>query len=166
MTEFNYPPERTIELGSAVTTLADRLDDLEDQVEDLEEAVDVAEDDDPDPGAVQELREAHDELQKVRNQHDALQWAVQEWDEEATVRLRAIDTGTRARVEDTIQTAHVGQVGPSGLNNWMVAAGLVDAPFLDDDDELEDKVEVVAHLPPGVTDWLDDTLDDLQDLGN
>lgn len=163
-TDFDYPRASTVAFGTAVEDLADRVDDLEAKTGELADAVDVPDDEDPDPAAVKELQETRQDLSQARQQHDALQWAVDQWGEDAEVRLQALTAGSRARVEDTLREGRVGGAGVANQENWILAACLTDAPFLGDGDDLQDRVAVIAELPPALADWLRAELDALNDL--
>jgi len=143
MKEINYPPERTIVLGEA----ADHLEEAEDPA---------------DAGLPEDPRSDLDTLAS------GARWLVDEFGEEAEITIKGIDSGTRARIEDHITTGVVGDVGGGLLNNYVLAASIVGAPWLEDGDDLDDKVEAVGHLPNQVTDWLASELDDLTrlDAGN
>ncbi|AFH22018.1 hypothetical protein OSG_eHP14_00190 [environmental Halophage eHP-14] len=137
---FNYPPTRTQTLGSALDTAENRVSELET---------------DDDTGA--------QTLANARNQRDALHWAVNEFGEDAEIVLSAYTATTRARTLDTLRGDILGDPGPEEIGNWLVAAGVDDAPWIDDKDT-QSKAQRTGQLPPALVDWLDRQLDDLNDL--
>lgn len=159
MTDFDYPPSRTYEFGAALEDVEQRLADTEERVDELE--AQAADEEDPD---VQGLQEAYQELTTASNYRDALDWAVREWGEAAEITLQAFTAKTRADVLDTIQRTRVGHVGPEQRRNWLVAAGVQAAPFVDESDDVETKAGIVEQLPPALTDWIDEEIEDLNDL--
>lgn len=98
------------------------------------------------------------------NQRDALRWAVAQFGGDATVTLRAFTAGTRSRTLDTAGQTTMGELGHNQVQDWLTAAGVVDAPWLDGDEDLEARHELLAALPPALTDWLNAKLTDLNDL--
>lgn len=139
---MTYPPSRTVTLGNA-------LDSAEQRVEDLQAD---EEDGDADPDIV-----------PARNERDALQWAVNNYGEDAEITLEAYTARTRARVTDTLRQDMVGEPGPSEQDLWLIAAGLSDAPWIDGDD-LAAKAGSTGQLPPALVDWLNGQVDDINDL--
>ena len=134
-TSFDYPPTTTLTLGVALANVEQELATAE-------------EGDDAPP-------EAH---------RDALAWAVSEFGEDAEITLEAFTTTTRSQTIDTLQRTRVGGVGSNLINDWLVAAGVVDAPWLDGGEDLETRAEITGQLPPALTDWLDAQLDELNEL--
>lgn len=139
MTRFDYPPSRTLRLGDAL----DRMRDAQDTA---------------DAGLAEDARGSVQEFEA------GLEWAVEEFGTDAEIELHAIDTGTRARIQDHIQGNVVGDAGSGLVSNYVLAACIDDAPFVEDGDDLDDRAELVSHLPPQVTDWLGSELDDLSEL--
>jgi len=137
-TDFDYPPTSTLTLGVA-------LDDVERELDEAEEG------DDTDVG-------------QLTADRDALTWAVGEFGEAAEITLEAFTTTTRSRTIDTLQRTRVGDVGSNLINDWLVAAGVVDAPWLEGGEDLETRAEITGQLPPALTDWADAQLDDLNEL--
>lgn len=156
-TDFNYPPTTTIVLEAAVDTAQRRLEDCSDRVADLE-----ADDD----ATRQALQEARSDYQDADNQHDALQWAVTEFAAEAEITLRAHTSETRSEVLDTINRTTMGEVGSNQLQDWLVAAAIVNAPWLSGGEDIRTRADITGELPPALTDWLARELEDLNDLGN
>jgi hypothetical protein len=175
--DFDYPPERSIEFATAAEQQAKEADDVADDVADQEETVRELQqrvEEDGDGGAVAtELQQAREHLQTLRaqqetaaDQRDALRWAVSQWGDDASITLRGITTGTRARIQDTVNATQVGDIGEGVVGNYALAAGIVGAPFFEGDTpDLETRVEYVAALPPELADWIDDELNELMDLG-
>lgn len=138
----DYPPSRTVTLGSALSAAEQRVDELK------------PDDEDDEPDA---------EIVPARNERDALQWAVGRWGEGAEITLEAYTARTRARVTDTLRQEMVGEPGPSEQDIWLIAAGLSDAPWIDDHD-LASKAAATGQLPPALVDWLNGQVDDINDL--
>lgn len=146
------PREETIRLGDALDELDDRLDDLAASLQDAEDGTASA--------AV---------LQRSANEIDTqgadLAGLVEEYGEDAEVTVRGLDAGEYARVEDraAAMRAQADQPGgmPGSTRNVWAAAGLVDAPFLDEDADFDQKIQAVASLDPGVAKWLEARVNDL-----
>lgn len=109
------------------------------------------------------LAEGDDEA-PPESHRDALTWAVGEFGEDAEVTLEAFTTTTRSQTIDTLKRTRAGSIGSNLINDWLVAAGVVDAPWLEGGEDLETKAEITGQLPPALTDWLDAQLDDLNEL--
>lgn len=139
--DFDYPPTRTLTLGSALEEYAPADGEGED-ADDIEAA-------------------------RSASIRDGLQWAIAEWGEDAAFELQAYTAGTRAEVLDRLHQNRVGEVGQQLRRNWFIAAAITDAPWIDGDTPaLADRVEAVAALPPALVDWLNEELAGLNDLGN
>jgi hypothetical protein len=158
MTGFDYPPSRTWTLSDALEDVTERLSEAEAEVADLE----AEQDDDTQPPRA--LREARQQRQTLSNQQDALKWACREFGDDAEVTIEAFTTGTRDRVTDTLRRTAVGPIGNDKLQTWLVAGGVTEAPWLATDDDLAQQAAYVEALPPALTTWIDDQLDDLNDL--
>lgn len=155
MTDFDYPPAREVTLAQARDDVAESLTDAEGEVDRLED------DDDATESA---LAEARSEVEVTENRLDALGWAVDVFGDDATIALRAFTTTTRSRVLDTLQRKTVGPVGPNRTEDWLTAAGVTTAPWLDGDEDLQKQAAILGELPPALSDWLNDQLSDLNDL--
>lgn len=167
MTDFDYPPSQEYTLGAV-------LDKLEAQVADQQATVDDLEPDDEEDEVDDEqaLREARVELESLETHRDGVRWAVHGddrdggfdgWGEDATVVLQAYTGKTRADVVDTLRNEVLGTFGERMVTNWMIAAGIEDAPWIDDKDIMS-KAAPTEQLPPPLLDWLEAELDDLNDL--
>jgi len=152
-TDFDYPPTQTVALGVALDAVESDLDDAKADLADLDDdAVDRV------------IRETRAGVSQAQRHVKALQWAVDQFGEEATVTLQAYTATTRARVTDTINRTHIGTVGPDETEVWLIAAGVEAAPWLSGGEDLQTTVEITGQLPPALTDWLADELDELNDL--
>lgn len=94
----------------------------------------------------------------------ALGWAVREFGEESELTLEAFTAATRSQTVDTLRRKRAGDVGEGLLSNWLVAAAVTEAPWLDGDESLVERADIVGQLPPALVDYLQDQLDDLNDL--
>jgi len=135
MTDWDYPPSRTVTLGSALDDVTDELAGLDD--------------------------DAEERATLIRHQ-TGLEWAVSTFGEDATVTLQGYTTNTRSRTADAFNDATV-NAGQAEFDDWLAAAGVVEAPWYDDTDIT---ARAIAHgqLPPELADWLVDELADLNDL--
>lgn len=152
-----FAPE-TFVLGDERDRLDDRLDELADEFVEM--------------GENNPLRPRHAaEADEVENHLDALDWACEALGAEEEVVVRGLSAGEHARVVDWVDE-HMRGGGPGSRQNVLVAAGLVDAPFLDVESDgdaesddagpsIEDALPAVASLPPGFRDWLQSCVDDL-----
>jgi len=158
----------TIDLAEEVQRLDQRLDDLADDARGLDE----------DSDEYQEIREEAARVERhLVGVKDALQPssdAERERVEEVTV--GEVLTGDFAEIEDRardVQRQRVSRGDDSSVSGaervFFVAAGLVDAPFLEDD-SFESRANAVSELRPPFTAWLEDQIDDLStpdvDVGN
>lgn len=134
MTGIDYPPTQRTVFAAAL----DRLDEEADQ----------AGEEDP-------VDETH---------RHALMWAVDQWGDDAEVTLEAFTTAARSRTLDTLHRTRVGPVGNQQITDWLIAAAITDAPWLDGGEDLETQADLVGQLPPALRDWLDEQLDELNDL--
>lgn len=149
---MTQPREETIRLGDALDDLDEQLDQLAAQLSDVE--------DDTASAAV---------LQRAANEIDTqgtdLSGLVEEYGADAEIVVRGLDAGEYARVEDRVAAMRAATDEPGGLpgssRNVWAAAGLVDAPFLDDEADFDAAIETVASLDPGVAKWLEARVNDL-----
>lgn len=155
MTDIDYPPSRTRRFGAALASIEDRLATAEQRIADLEADEDATD---------QALAEARQDRATAANQRDALQWAVAQFGEDAELTLRAFTATSRARVLDTLNRTVVGAVGGQQTRNWLIAGSIEAAPWLDGDEDLAEQASVTGALPPGLVDWLDAELEELNDL--
>jgi vacuolar-type H+-ATPase subunit I/STV1 len=175
----------TIDLSEEVQRLDQRLDDLAEETAQVETRLDELEDDDRTDSAA--YQQAEDEYQDLREEAAQLERylvgataalnpddAEREPVEEVTV--GEVLTGDFAEIEDRardVQRQRVGRGDDSSVSGaervFFVAAGLVDAPFLEDD-SFEARAQAVSELRPQFTAWLEDQIDDLStpdvDVGN
>jgi hypothetical protein len=167
MSRIDYPPTRTLTLGSALEAIEADLRDVERRIEELESQLpDEDSDEDPDPATTKALREKRSERSTLGSQRDALQWAVDEWGPDAEIELEAITTASRGRATDAVRNGRVGEVTGQILQRYIAAASLTAAPWLEGGDDLQTRAQILGKLPPGLSDWLQAELDDLNDLGN
>lgn len=157
MTDINYPPSRTVTLETALADVDDRISELDDRIDDL--AAEAATTDEA-------LADARTHRQDATRHRQALQWAVDEFGGDAEITLEAHTTTTRSRVMDTANQQTMGSLGQSQLADWMHAAGVADAPWLDGGEDLGTRADLLGALPPRLTDWIATQLEDLNDLGN
>lgn len=164
MSDFNYPPSRTV-------TLAAALGDVESDIEDTAGRIAQLEDDED--AEAEALAKARGEHSQLTSQRDALEWAVDGdgreggfdgWGEDAEVTFKAFTATTRSRVLDTVNRVTMGPVGESQTRDWLISAGVQAAPWLDEAAGLEEKHEATGNLPPALRDWLNAELNDLNDL--
>jgi len=157
MTDFDidYPPSRTYQLSAALDEAKRRVNRLDERIDELE-ADDEATD--------QALAEARQERSNAAKQRDALSWAIDEFGADAELTLEAFTANSRARVLDTLQRATVGQVGSEQARNWLIAGSITDAPWLEGGENLRERAEIADAVPPALLDWLDDELEDLNEL--
>jgi hypothetical protein len=156
----------TIDLSEEVQRLDQRLDDLADQARGLDEDSD-------------DYEEVREEAARVERHLVGVKDALRDDGEHeavAEVTVGEVLTGDFAEIEDRardVQRQRVGRGDDSSVSGaervFFVAAGLVDAPFLDDD-SFEAGAQAVSELRPPFTAWLEDRIDDLStpdvDVGN
>jgi hypothetical protein len=141
---------RTVTLGDERDRLSAELDDLAD---------DLAAADDPPAklwSEAQDLDQAGEAVAALAARHG----------DEATVTVRGLTAGEIARVEDHLDDSD-GGAGASRIA--YAAAGLEDAPFLDDDAvSLQARMEAIADEAVGVRVWIEELVDDVgsPDEGN
>lgn len=160
---FDYPPSREIRLGSARDQLEREIADLDREIDDLEGRVDESPDD-PAPKAA--LRETRSEKNSLETQLDGVTWAISSWREDATIAVQGLTTESRGEALHAVRHGRMGEVTSDTLGRYLNAQSLQAAPFLEDDDDIHDVAHVIGALPPAFSDWLNDQLDDLNDLGN
>jgi hypothetical protein len=156
----------TIDLSEEVQRLNQRLDDLADQARGLDEDSD-------------DYEEVREEAARVERHLVGVKDALCDDGEReavAEVTVGEVLTGDFAEIEDRardVQQQRVGRGDNSSVSGaervFFVAAGLVNAPFLDDD-SFEARAQAVSELRPPFTAWLEDQIDDLStpdvDVGN
>lgn len=144
----------TYEFGAELERLRERYDDLQARADDGEAA-------DADRAAAEQLA-AH-----VRRTANGVNYLAEEHGENAAVTVGALAMRDSALVRDRLE-AHREEAEKAGIAGgtdgsrdlYQVAAGLVDAPFIDDDIDataaahFDDVVAVVGEQPPQVVEWL------------
>jgi len=157
MTDIDYPPTRTVTLEQALADVDERLAGLDDRLDKLEDDADATD---------QAIGEARADRRDAARERDALQWAIEEFGGEAEITLEAHTTTTRSRVLDTANQRTMGSLGQSQLADWLHAAGVVKAPWLEGGEDLQERHALLGALPPALADWIGRQLEDLNDLGN
>jgi hypothetical protein len=136
----------TLRLGDERDRLDSRLDELADQIVNADE-----------PAALRQV------ASQVETRLSGLAYLVDEYGADATVTVRGLTAGEYARVEDRLAAMRAEASAdsvPGAQTNLFAAAGLVDAPFADDCDDLDAALAVVADQPVGVAKWLYAQVDD------
>lgn len=160
----DYPPTRTYRLGTAREAAAERITECEARVDDLE---------DDDDATAQALAEARQDAQAARTHHKGLTWAVDGTDDEdgfggwgadADLTVQAHTFDSRSRALDARDRLTAGPVGARETRTWLIAGSIVEAPWLDGDEDLATEKQLVGQLPPMFVDWLDHALGELNDL--
>lgn len=145
--------------------------ELEERAADLADRLDEG-DTDADT-APREQQEIVQEGQQVDKHLAGVQWALGEGYDEVT--LGGLTAGEYARVGDRTLDAQAEQIGGASSTEYasgilFTAAGVVDAPFLDEGAGFEVKAMAVRELSPQFQSWLESEVDDLTtpdvDLGN
>jgi len=150
----------TIRLDDARDRLDARLDEL---------AAQVADPDDP-------PREVVEEAQAIESQRlPGVLWGIDQYRADAEVTIGELSHGEMAEVTDRVSDAQAEQIGGAdgvsgAATTFFVAAGLVDAPFLDDPyPSIKTAAPVVANdLHPQFVAWLESEIDSVTsvDPGN
>lgn len=176
MPELNYPPRRTLTLGAALAQLNNEIDALDDEIDEYETDLADTDESDADAETVNDLQEARSRRGDLRPQRDAVRWLAHGDDrdgedsfdgygEDAEVVVEAYTAGDRSRVITMLNQTKMGSFGAATVEDWMIAAGVVDAPWLDGGEDLQTRATIVEdQLPPGVRDWLGNQLEDIGDL--
>jgi hypothetical protein len=118
-------------------------------------AVETAEDDD---ATEKEREQAREAATRMKRHAGAVEWLRDEFGADCRVVVGGLTMGEDARVTDAVDAAAEAKThgGVRGLaRNYTVAAGVVEAPFYDDETNgLEDRVAAVAELPRHVGKFL------------
>ena len=149
----------TIRLGDARDRLDDRLDELAEQV------------DDPDAPPREVLEEAQRTESKLL---PGVLWGIEQYGEDATIEIGELAHGEMAEVTDRVSGVQGESFGGDGVSGaattFFVAAGLVDAPFLNErHPDIETAAPTVADdLHPQFVAFLEQEIDDVTsvDPGN
>jgi len=134
MTDWDYPPTRTVALAQARDRLDEQLADCDD-----------------------------DEQDRLETLRSGVTWAIDQFGADATIELEAFTARGRDRTLDTLREQLVG-VGNREIGQYLLAAQVETAPWLDDDMDLIEHGRVIGELPPAVVDWLQSEADDLNAL--
>jgi len=162
---IDYPPTREYTLEAALESVKADIENGQAEIDDLEAKLPDG-DEDPDPATTKALREARQRKSTVESYRDALKWAIGEWGEDAKIEIRGIDTNARKQVQKALRTGWMGEATTEDLNHYLIAESLMDAPWVQPDDDIHDLAGFLDELPPGLSDWIEDEMDDLNDLGN
>lgn len=170
----------TITLADELDRLDARLDALAAEVGELESDLDTVIEEMA-TGDAAGYGDAVEEAIRIQESFlPGVNYLVEEYGDEATVTVGGLTAGDRGRVQDRTAAAKAQRVGWSagggggstaGLwSIFYVAAGVVDAPFVDGDGGFEAHVRAVREQPPQVVDWLENRVDARTgleyDLGN
>jgi len=152
----------TYDLDAEADRLETRLDELADEI------VQLADDDPRKQELVAEGQQLDAQLEGVRWAQTAhTDDAVPAWDRDAeTVTLGGLTGGEFGRVEDTVTDD---DVGAGGTRVYLVEAGTVEAPYLDDGMAEPDRIAAVASLPLPYLKWAEaqvNALTGVSDEGN
>jgi len=147
-----------LNLDEEADQLADRLDDL------------AARQVDGDVDADQAQQVAGG----LEQQMYALEAALEEYGADATWSIRAFTPGEKAELTGLIrrakeQATRAGQDADveAMLDNYWAGAGLVDAPFLEDDASLQERIAAVRDTPsPYLAEFLSNRVTEENTLGN
>jgi len=142
-------------LTTATYTLGDEQDQLDARLDDLADRAADGED------VIEEAQEAESHLAGVL-------WGIQEYGADAEVTVGGLTTGEMAEVRDRTAAARneAAQFGGHGqvdgaASTFFVAAGVLDAPFVDGDASVDALTSVVAsELHPQFTQWLEAKVDE------
>lgn len=146
---------QTYDIEAEHDRLDAELDDLADTVAELDEGT---------------LRydQKVEEATALERQLAGLSWALNPPDEEdrepyEEVTLGALSAGEYADVRDTLDGDENRTKGKAGASEILFTArGLVDAPFLNDENaSFDEKISAISDLPPHFHDWLRTQVDDL-----
>lgn len=158
-----------VDLEEERNRLRDERGELADRIAELGADYDEAEGIGAD--ASTEVREAWTRGNQLDSWINALEWAIEEYDE-PTVSVGGLTTGEHGRVGDRVADARSEQVGrgtePSmaGVTRiFWVAMGTVEAPFFDDGAGFEGRVAAVRELPPELTSWLEHRINEKTTVG-
>lgn len=135
--------EETLTLGDELHRLDEQADEYAEQIRDADDQT-VA-------------RIVRSDANDVEQAGAAVAYLIDEYDADATVTIRGLTAGDQAQLLDRIAAKResMGQDSlPGYRRNVFAAGGLVDAPFVDSDADLETRIQAVADQPPGVAVWL------------
>jgi len=161
----------TVDIEGALDTVETALDDVVDEVVALEADIDDHDDDPPAP-LLDEYQSALERGQRLERHRDGLAWALDPdngFDAITEVTIGALTAGETNTVTDRTASLESKMTDDWGVQATLrganqtefAAAGLVDAPFIDDSDEHADVVGAVAECAPQFVAWLADRVDGL-----
>ncbi len=136
----------------------DRIDER------LDELAEVLRDADSGSASAQVLKK---EANETEARLSGVAWLIDEYGEDATVTVKGLGSGSYAKSEDRLSAVRAERDEPGGIpgskRNVFAAAGLVDAPFLDLDEDASESQQFKQKLaavssderPVGVSMWLE-----------
>lgn len=92
-----------------------------------------------------------------------VEWALDDWGEDAAVDVEGLRAGAFADVEDRLTEVAQNRdapVGPGMTRNYLVAKAITEAPYLDGDEDLTRRLAAVASLPVAFVKWAKARIDD------
>jgi hypothetical protein len=160
----------TVDIEGALDTVENALDDVADEVVALEAEID--DHDDPPAPLLDEYQSALERGQRLERHRDGLAWALDpdsEVDAITEVTIGALTAGEVATVTDRTASMETKKTDDWGVQATLdaanrtefAAAGLVDAPFIDDSADHADVVGALAECAPQFVAWLADRVDEL-----
>ncbi|MFB6237517.1 MAG: hypothetical protein ABEH81_04015 [Halopenitus sp.] len=134
----------------------DRLDQKLDELADLIHDAEQEEEDAPTEGI---RREANEVAARGRG----VAHLIEEYGSDAEISVKGLNSGEYARVDDKVAEIRQNKSGPvpGAYRNVFAAAGLVDAPFLDEDADFDDRQAAISDQPVEVTKYLEARVNDL-----
>ena len=150
-----YPQTREYRLGDVRESLSGDVDELEEDVERLEN---------DDDALSREIEAKRQEMRQRRNQLADIEWLIEVFDADATVTMQSLRMQERDAVEQAVRRGRVGDADGAILRDYTLAASIQDAPWLEDDDDLHTHAELINDLPPDLADWLQECLNEVNDL--
>lgn len=150
---------QTIRLADARDRLFREREDLAERAANLA----VAESDEEARTQAVQIR---DEAETVESHAHGLQWAVEQWGEDATVTVRALTAGDSARVDQHLDQHWMGDASESIRSHARIAVAIESAPFVDPGSDLTDTHTAIADLDhDGFVDWLAAEVEDFSTPG-
>lgn len=148
----------------------EEVDRIESDIAELEAVVDQAGDVSADNEAARSVLQ---ELQALQTHLRGVKWARDEaydaewcgaWDEDVnTVTLGGLTGGEFGRMQDSLQGNGGGQ---GAARVYQVEAGTVEAPYVDDSMDENQRIATIADLPAPFLMWAEAQIDELSLLGN
>lgn len=142
----------------------EEIDRIEDEIDDLEEVIEAIDEGNPQAPAVMER------YQSLQTHLQGVRWARDEafeadyadaWDEDVdAVTLGGLTGGEFGKIQDDAQGS-----GSGAARIYQVEAGTVDAPYLDDGMDDDERIATVSGLPIHYLMWAEARIDDLTGLG-